>query len=238
MNIAIVDDLEQDRARIEELLLQYLDDSHIQAEVSSFGSGEEFLAAHEPGRFELLLLDLYMGGMSGMDVARKVRELGDRCQLVFVTTSSDCAVSSYEVEAGGYLLKPVDAPSLERTLSRCLKRMDNAPKYIEVTANRIPTRVFLNTILWVDTYQNAIFFHTDNGVLKTYMTFGQISRMLEGEKRFLPCYKGCLVNMDRVAAIEGDDFRMESGDLVQIRKRGSNQVKQAYVQYMCDRNLT
>lgn len=57
----------------------------------------------------------------------------------------------------------------------------------------------------------------------------------EVEECFLDCYKGCLVNLDRVVEIERCDFRLDNGDPVQIRKRGSRQVKECYLQYRCRR---
>lgn len=234
MQIAIIDDNELDRNSIFDLTSRYLEQHQIQSDVRRFSSGEHFLSDYKPGQYKILLLDLYMDGTDGMTVAQAVRRAGDTCQLVFVTSSDAYAVRSYDVEASDYLLKPVSGPALDRALTRCMSRIQIVPKYIEVISNRLPIQIPLHSILWINTYQNAILFHTDASEVKTYMTFETITQLLNGEKCFLMCYKGCMVNMDRVAAIEGDDFRMENGDLVQIRKRGGNQIKHAYVQYLCD----
>lgn len=109
-------------------------------------------------------------------------------------------------------------------------------KYIEVLSNRLPTRVPLPSVLWLNTEQNAILLHTDGGVIKTYMTFSRMKALLDGmEDCFLMCYKGCLVNMDRVLRIAGPDFLMENGELVQVRKKGGNQIRQSYILYRCER---
>lgn len=235
MNIAIVDDVKQDRERIRDMVASYLSDNRLDAGIEAFDSGASFFENYEPGRFSILLLDLFMDGMDGMAIAREVRSRKDGCQLAFITSSDSGAVSGYDVDAAGYLLKPVDKPSLEHTLSRCMQRLRDVPKYIDVIVNRLNMRIYLGSILWIDTYQNAVYFHTDGGVLKSYMTFEHLNGLLRGEERFLLCYKGCLVNMDRISSIDGDDFRMENGDLVQIRKRGVREIKRAYVEYLCGR---
>lgn len=106
------------------------------------------------------------------------------------------------------------------------------PCYIDIVFRRNPLRVYFNTILYADTFRNAIYLHTDAGVLKTYITFARFLKVIESDKRFLHCYKGCVVNMDRISKISGDDFLMDSGEKVQIRKRGSSQVKKNYLQYL------
>lgn len=237
MDIAIIDDWAEDRLLIRDMVLNYMEKHCLQADIFLFSSGAEFFKAYRQERFSIVLLDQYMDGMDGMAIAQKLRDSEDHCQLVFVTNSDTYAVQSYDVEASGYLLKPLDPALLERTLDRCVGRLRFVPKYLQVISNRLPTRVPLNSILWVNTYQNTILLHTDNGEIKTYMTFSRLARILEEDKRFLLCYKGCMVNMDRITSIEGNDFRLDSGDLVQIRKRGGSQIKQAYLQYLCDKAL-
>jgi len=235
MNIAVIDDIRQDREQIKSKVMAWLKESQISADIQIFESSEAFFAAYTPGKYAILLLDLYMNGneMDGMEIARRVRQQGDDCQLAFITSSDAGAVFGYDVEAAGYLLKPVTAESLGRILSRCIQRLRALPKYIDVIVNRLNTRIYLKSILWINTYQNAVYFHTDGGVFKSYMTFERLNELLREDSRFLLCYKGCLVNMDRISSIDGDDFRMENGDLVQIRKRGARDVKRTYVEYLC-----
>lgn len=107
---------------------------------------------------------------------------------------------------------------------------NNAP-YISIMHQRCPLRVYLSTILYAETFKNAVYIHTDAGVFKTYITFEKFCESL-CDLRFIGCYKGCVVNMDRVSKIHGDDFLMDNGERVQIRKRGGNKVKKSYLQYV------
>lgn len=110
-------------------------------------------------------------------------------------------------------------------------KSDSAP-YISVVHQRYPLRVYLDTILYADTFRNAVYLHTDAGIFKTYITFSEFRQKVAFDRRFLGCYKGCIVNMDRVKKIAGEDFLMDSGEKVQIRKRGCGKVKRAYLQYI------
>ncbi len=238
IRIAIVDDLEQDRTQIQHFVSDYLSDQNITAELCLFSSGEEFMQAYTPGRYSILFLDLYMGSTSGMDIAHSIRGQGDNCPLVFITATDSYAVESYGVNATYYLLKPVAKAPFEQAMHRCLSALNVAMKSIMIVANRIPTRIPLNSILWVDVNRNAVQLHTDGGIIKTYLTFEKFFELLENDRRFLLCYKGCIINMDRIVSVENDVFVVDNGDYVPIRKRGSNEVKRHYIQYLCERAAT
>lgn len=235
MEIAIIDDVEHDRLRMEQLILGWGQTRKDGPELSLFDSGEAFLEDHQPGRYAIVLLDLYMGGINGMETAREVRRRGDDCQIVFVTSSDAYALQGYEVDAANYLLKPVEASSLEQALQHCLSRMGSKKASITVTSNRSSIAIPLDRILWIGAQRNALLFHTDGGPIKSYMTLEHLSEMLEGYRQFLLCCKGILVNMDRIASVEEDDFIMDNGEHVQIRKRGSSQVKRDYLHYIFSR---
>ena len=104
--------------------------------------------------------------------------------------------------------------------------------YIEVVANRRRIRIPLQSVLWINTSQNASLLHTDGGVIKTYMTYTKMKALLEKRADcFLTCYKGCLVNMNRIASVFDADFLMENGERVQVRKRDGNHIRKSYVPY-------
>lgn len=232
MEIAIVDDVAQDRLRMEHLVQSWGQQKQREVQLSLFDSGESFLESLRPGRYSIVLLDLVMGGISGMDTAREMRRRGIACQIVFVTSSDAYAIQGYEVDAANYLLKPVEAATLDYALSHCLSRMGNDSAVITVISNRSAIHIPLKRIVWIEAQRNALLFHTDGGTVKSYMTIEHLLKMLGEHGQFLLCCKGILVNMDRIAAVGEDYFVMDSDEHVQIRKRGANQVKREYLHYL------
>lgn len=106
MRIAIVDDLETERAQLKTRLARQLRLCGAEAELLEFESGENFLAAEKEQRFTAAFLDIYMHGMSGMDAAKELRKTDADCLLVFTTTSTDHALEGFQVRALHYLVKP------------------------------------------------------------------------------------------------------------------------------------
>lgn len=232
MEIAIVDDVEQDRLHMEHLVLNWGQQQQQQVHLSLFDSGESFLEDPKAEQFSIVLLDLFMTGANGMETAHEMRRRGYSCQIVFTTTSDSYAVQGYEVDAANYLLKPVSAQDLEQALEHCLSRMGRDNAVISVISNRAAISIPLKRIIWIEAQRNALLFHTDGGPVKSYMTFEKLSQMLEGYQQFLLCCKGILVNMDRIASVEEGDFVMDNEEHVQIRKRGASQVKRDYLHYI------
>ena len=119
---------------------------------------------------------------------------------------------------------------------------------VEVLSNRLRVRIPVQSILYVDISQSASLLHTDNGVVKTYMTFTNMRALLERSANcFLTCYKGRLVNMNRIAGVVETaagaggvwiDFVMDNGERVQVRKRDGKKIRQAYVLYRCAQTVS
>lgn len=109
MRIALVDDDANAQAVLLRLLTEQIGSTH---EITCFSGGEAFLEAWSAGRYELVILDIFMGSLSGMDVARRIRRTDGDVRLVFATSSNEFASESYEVNASFYLRKPFGAPEI------------------------------------------------------------------------------------------------------------------------------
>ena len=96
MRIAIIDDDRQIYKHLQTCFGELLGSA---AELTYFPSGEDFLRIWQPGAFELIILDIFMDGINGMDTAREIRKSDTDVRIVFSTTSNEFASESYEVGA-------------------------------------------------------------------------------------------------------------------------------------------
>lgn len=233
--IAIVEDCEEDRRTLEQTIKRYLDLRGISMEICLFANGEEFLHRYAPGDYKILILDIYMGEITGMDLARQVRDREDPCEILFLTSSDEYAVESYEVRAAYYLLKPVDEKKLGKALEICLEDIEKEKKSIRVVADRVTVEIPCAAIYYAESYRNIVEIHLKQRTIKTYMTFRKFAELIKDDRRFLDCNKGCMVNMDHIERMEENAFVLENQMVLPIRKSGKTQVKTEYLQYLYEK---
>ena len=234
MRAAIIDDLESCREELRKCLHQYLT-GHYAGEtpaVGEFSSGEDFLSQFQPEAWDVIFIDQYMTGLSGIDTARKIRERDRLVALVFVTTSVSHAVESYGVRACGYLVKPYDYGDFEKTMELCGVEKIRSARFVRVEQEK----VLLREILWCDKDEHYTQIHTDRrGVLRFRLPFGELAGLLAPYPQFLPCYKGCIVNAERVERIDALAFLMDNGAGVPFAQREKKKLEGLYSSYLFQR---
>ena len=90
LRLAICDDLPEER----EKLLCLLEQAPIPTVSTQFGNSEELLKVFRLGDFDLLLMDIYMDGMTGVEAVKKIREMDEQISIAFTTTSTDHTLES------------------------------------------------------------------------------------------------------------------------------------------------
>ena len=124
LNLAICDDLPEER----EALLALLEQAPIATNCTQFGSSEELLEAFRPGKFDLLLMDIYMDGMTGVEAVQKIREMDESIPIAFTTTSTEHTLESYRLSVLKYLEKPVRQKDINDLLHLVKLQRDSAPR--------------------------------------------------------------------------------------------------------------
>lgn len=234
-HIAICDDLSEDREKIRLSLKAGLAACDVPAEFMEYDSGNALLSAWENGNLDvnLIFLDIYMAGLNGVEAARRLRNMGCRTDIIFLTTTPDFAIEGYEVEAAGYILKPLEQEKLLQLLERLFQR-ENSTILTLRQGNSVFT-IVPSEIVYIESNRNLLTIHT---VRETISYYGRLDEMADKlpKKKFLRCHQSFLVNMDRIYAAE-DDFRMETGEIVPIRVRERRAIREAYFHYITEKNL-
>jgi DNA-binding LytR/AlgR family response regulator len=231
VRIAIVDDRPEDQAELTGLLKRYCAQRRLAAETELFPSAEAMLAAFAPGRFQILFLDIYMGGMSGMDAARRVRRDDPACRLIFFTTSRAFAVESYAVRASYYLTKPIAYDQLCQGMDEACRGLARDAREITVCSGGMKLQVLLSNILFLDCCNEHPQLHCARRVLTLEDRAADLLPLLTEDDRFLCCNRNTAVNLDWVSRALEEDFLLKDGQTVPIRQRGRAAIKKAFLQY-------
>lgn len=232
MNIAVCDDSAMDREMVCSLLSEVFEREEMQPvpNVSSYETGLVLLDDVRDGAwFDLVLLDIYMENHLGIDVARKLREIGFAGAIVFLTASSDFAIDGYDVGAQGYILKPASLEKLAEVIGRVMRGIIERtyPVKQRGSVHRVPLR----EILYIESINNRCILHRHGG--QTYNIYKRLDE-IESEltdKRFLRCSQSFIVNMDYIIKVDRS-FYLSTGDIVLIRQRSLKAMQQAYYEYI------
>lgn len=128
--IAICDDSEIDRQYVLNLVQSWADKEKHELNIETFSSAENFLFYYaEQKDFDILLLDIEMGQMDGVSMAKQLRKENDTVQIVFITGYSDYIAEGYDVAALHYLMKPVKEEKLFQYWIVQLKNFIKMKKY-------------------------------------------------------------------------------------------------------------
>lgn len=226
---AVCDDNETDAAFVVSLIENWNKRKDLPLQIEVFSSAEAFLFAHEAGpEFDLLLLDIEMGGMNGVELAKKLRRMGERLLLVFVTGFMDYISEGYDVEALHYLMKPVTGKKLEQVLDRSMERIGAREKELTLSLPNGIVRVPLYEIRYLEVQKNYVTVHAeeDYRVKKTL-------NELEGEldDSFFKVHRSYIVALRFIRRILKTEIILKDNTEVPLSRKLYNDLNQAMIRY-------
>ena len=230
MRIAVCDDSNLDRELFVALLHHYFVNKPISNEIIQYENGVDLLHDVEDDMwFDIVFLDIYMNDLLGIDVAHKLRSLGYRGHIIFLTATADFAVDSYEVEALGYLLKPQSFEKLSQVMDRAIRTM-TTNTYLVKNHSKI-IRVPYHEILYIESMNSKCIIHCCNE--QHYVIYKRLTTIEHelNDKRFLRCHQSYLVNMDHIHQVDSQ-FTLVTGDTVAIRQRDLKSIRQTVLHYL------
>lgn len=238
MRIAVVDDMPADREQLAADVVCWIREQGLPLEEEPvlLDSGEALLEGFAPGQYSLIFLDVYMDGISGMETARRVRALDAACQLIFVTTSPDFAVESYEIAATWYLLKPYSQETLGRALARCDMFRLEQERFVELPGPNGSQRLLLHHIAWTEYENRHVRVHFRDGrETQVFLSQGKFSELLLRNPLFCDCMKGVLVNFEAVDRLLPDCFLLKNGQSIPISRLKYREIRDRFFAYSYER---
>ena len=232
LRIAICEDTKAD----EELLLHILRSSGIPTLCSVFTSGEAFLASYQPQSYDLILTDIYMNGISGVDMIARIREIDADVPVAFITTSTDHALEGYRLSALKYIEKPYREKEIYDILKLASMERDNAPALLIQQAGK-KIRIRFSRILYLEQQSHQLVIHMQDGIIEEIRE--KLSLLLPQleENSFFQPHKSFSVNLAFVRSIDPElkCFVMQDGKCVPIRRESMSAAKDALKTYLFDR---
>ncbi|MDR3070772.1 MAG: LytTR family DNA-binding domain-containing protein [Propionibacteriaceae bacterium] len=232
VRIAIVEDSVLELDALANYLEGYCSDRGIAAEIALFTTGEALLEAASGRDFDLLFLDIFLPGISGVELARHLRERDQNALIIFTTVSPDFQSEGFDVWASGYIVKPATPEKLARAMHACRFLLERASRVVKIPdSGGADIQVPAADLVYAEVYYKRTVLHTTRGEFTTRVPLTLLEERLGGTP-FLRCNRSFIVNMSHVDDVLSDDLLMRNGDRVPIRQRGRREVKLALTRFI------
>lgn len=226
--IAIVDDNAADAAFVQEILdsRKELRQANIQTE--TFPSAEAFLFRYaEDKEWDILLLDIEMGAMDGVTMAKRIRQDNEAVQIVFITGYSDYIAEGYEVAALHYLMKPVSREKLLTVLDRALEKRRQEERCLNLELSGEMVRIPFYEIRYLDVHQNYVTVHA-KAEYTVKRTLGDFEKELDD--RFHRVGRGIIVNLKYIQRVTKTEVRLSDGTVLPLPRGAYEPLNRAIIQ--------
>ena len=228
--IAVCDDNETDQAYVIGFLNTWAQQNNRATEVHSFASAEEFLFQYADEKdYHVLILDIEMGKMNGVELARKLRMGNSELQIVFVTGFPDFIAEGYDVDAIHYLMKPLERDRFYKAMDKAIERIRLVEPYIILQEKGETLRLNLRNILYAEVFSHSCVIHTTGGSIEQKVSITELEKSF-GEQ-FVRVHRSYLVNLERVKQIGKTEIVLENDEIVPLSRRKYNEVNLAFIRY-------
>ncbi len=230
LEIAIVEDEESYRNVLCEYLKKYEQETEEEIHVSIFTDGDEIVENYT-AKYDIILMDIEMQFMNGMDAAHKIREVDKAVIIIFITNMAQYAIQGYAVDALDYVLKPISYFAFSQRIQRAVGRMKKREeRYINIVSKNGVNKVAVSEIGWIESEGHRLIYHAKDQVYEsTLNSMKEIENELK-DCNFFRCNKGYLVNLAHVKAIR-DGWAILTNGQVMISRAKKTEFQKALTTY-------
>lgn len=200
IRIAICEDQKDQQELLKGYINKVFKGFSVQYSLDIFNSGEELLKNYSKD-FDIVLLDIQLGEINGMNTARKIRLLDNKVEIIFITSLIEYALEGYEVRAYRYLVKPVKYEDFKNNIINCIREVDIKNKYIIVKEQGHRIKIDTNEITYIEVQKETITIHTLKQIYKIKGTMNNIEKEINCS-RFCRCHKSYLINLEHAKSIK------------------------------------
>ncbi len=225
--IAVCDDNEADTAYLSESVKQWASERNCFLQIDAFSSAENFLFHYEGQKdFDILLLDIEMGRMDGVTLAKRLRRDNRMMQIIFVTGYSDYIAEGYEVSALHYLVKPVQREKLFTVLDRALEKLGEGERYMLFSSSQETFRIPLHEIRYAEVFHNYVTIHG-----KGEYTFKKTLSELEKElgAGFFRLGRSYIVNLGYIRKVTRTEVFLTDGTVLPLPRGSYEKLNRAII---------
>jgi len=231
IRVAVAEDEQNTFETIHTFLNRYASEKQLEISVKHFSNGFEITDSYKP-EFDIILMDVDMPLINGIEAARKIRSQDPAVIIIFITNLSQYAIQGYSVQAFDYILKPLNYFPFSEFFGRAVSRLqsiENTPYYTIRLKDGI-RKIAVRDIYYIEINNHTLYYHTAAGIFQTTGKMKDIESQLT-EHSFSRCNNGYLVNLAHVDSILENDAVVH-GDSLPISRSRKKEFSSALITYI------
>ena len=227
--IAICDDEQNQIEYITSIVASWSAHEGHSCEIRTFASAEAFLFEYEEDKaYDILLLDVEMKNMNGIELAKRIRKDNNRAEIIFITSHFEFVGEGYEVDALHYLIKPISAEKLTQVLTKAAEKLSVEPPSVVISCEGETVKLHEPDILYVEAFLHYISIHTAKREYRIKESISSFAERLTDD--FFRIHRSYLVSLKAVTRISRTEVTLEGGTLLPLARGKYDAVNRAFIE--------
>lgn len=186
--------------------------------------------------YDMYILDILMPDISGIELAKQIREKQDNAVIIFLSSSEDFFPQAFDVYAFQYQIKPLNRGKFYEILDRAFSFFVKETQHFLFAAKTGDVKLPLNQITYAELSDRIVTVHLNDGrseqsaYLRT--SFEKVMEPLLRNSDFLHPHKSFIVNMAYVRRLDSQFFEMMNGEIIPISRKRISEIKRTYTDYL------
>ena len=233
VKIAICDDEATSVQLNKALTEKILKEERVEYEIDCFNDMQEMIDAlskvNSVYHYNVLLCDILTTDINGIDAAKRIRELGEQLDIVFISSTAEYALDGYSVQALRYLQKPVDVEKLREALMISYRKSQDKTG-LSVISDGKPCSIKFDDIIYIESQAREIDIHFGEEIVTTHIKISDVEKMLP-DNLFYRCHRSYIINLSKIKHLERYDVTMNNDEYLPVSQQLYSETKTRYFKY-------
>lgn len=227
--IAICDDEQNQIEYITSIVTSWSNHKGHSCEIRTFASAEAFLFEYEEDKaYDILLLDVEMKNMNGIELAKRIRKDNNRAEIIFITSHFEFVGEGYEVDALHYLIKPISVEKFTQVLTKAAEKLSVEPPSVVISCEGETVKLYESDILYVESFLHYIVIHTKDNEYKIKENISVFENKVSDV--FYRIHRSYLVSLKYITRISRTSVNMGNTELPLSRGKYDN-INRAFIEH-------
>ncbi len=227
--IAICDDEQNQIEYITSIVASWSTHEGHNCEICTFASAEAFLFEYEKDKaYDILLLDVEMNNMNGIELAKRIRKDNNRAEIIFITSHFEFVGEGYDVDALHYLIKPISADKLTQVLTKAAEKLSVEPPSVVIFCEGRTVKLYETDILYVESFLHYIVIYTKDKEYKIKENISVFENKVSDD--FYRIHRSYLVSLKHITRISRTSVNIGSTELPLSRGKYDD-INRAFIEH-------